>query len=337
MTNPIDPRTPLGKSLRNAVLSEEELLRYMYAHPYYIPIIVAALKWMHMWHREFKWSDVRVFAKDLNKLVIDGIMSRNGNKGYVLADADAAGRAYAKYAYEVITARGQMEMYDRAQDEMPTAPGVPKDIFDDIVGYNDVKKQFMMALNARGNVHILMVGPPSTAKSLFMDALKILPGAKLTYGDAVSKAGLRKFIMDEKPQYLIIDELDKMDTHDDTILLELMEHQTVSVMHYNENEMEDISLRVFAAANDIRRMRRELISRFYKITLKEYTVEEFRHVAYQHLTMKLGTDADMANVIADGVSQRSRDIRDAIRIANMSYTAQDAQFLISKMGHEANV
>lgn len=318
-------------------LEVSDILRYMYAHPYYVPVISAALIWENEKRRPFRWSDVRVFPKDLNRLVIDGILAKDGNRGFLLRDHASASDAYGHYIRERTKAMLQMKSYQNAGGDMPMPPGIPQDIFSDIVGYDDVKKEIILALNARTNVHVLLQGPPSTAKSLFLEGLRSLPGARLTYGDAVSKAGLRRFVMEEKPQYLVIDEIDKMNPEDDTILLEMMEHQTVSVIHYDQNSMEDISMRVFAAANVTKKMRPELLSRFHKITLREYTPQEFMRVAYQHLTMKMGVEQGIAEYIARGVAVKSRDIRDAIRIANMSRTIADAEFLVTKLGHEANV
>ena len=318
-------------------LTAPDILRYLYGHPYYLTAIYTALVWEKEKGRPFKWSDVRVFPKDLNRLVIDGILTKDGNRGYMLRDHNATASAFNQYMLERAQAMLNMKSYNSGSSTVPLPPGVPEDIFSDIVGYDDVKKEIMLALNAKANVHVLLLGPPSTAKSLFLEGLRALPGARLTYGDAVSKTGLRHFVMEEHPQYLIIDEIDKMDPKDDTILLELMEHQTVSVMHYNENEMQDISLKVFAAANITRKMRPELLSRFHKILLREYTPEEFMRVAYQHLVMKLRVEPNMAEYIAKGVAVKSRDIRDAIRIANLSRTLEDAQFLVTKLGHEADV
>ena len=40
-------------------------------------------------------------------------------------------------------------------------------LFDDIVGYEHIKKLFRMALDSDSVIHILMVGPPATAKTMF--------------------------------------------------------------------------------------------------------------------------------------------------------------------------
>lgn len=319
-------------------LNQEQMTKYIFSHPHYVPALAACLEWHMHRHHPFKWTEVRVFPRDLNRLVMDGLLTKEGNKGYSVTKPEELRIALMTYYREVARMQDEMKRYNSgATGKMPLPPGVPENIFDDIVGYDQVKREIILALNAQSNIHVLLYGPPSTAKSLFLEGLKSLPGARLTFGDAVSKAGLRRFVMEEKPQYLIIDEIDKMSPEDDTILLELMEHQTVSVMHYDQNEMEDISLRVFAAANNLKKMRPELLSRFHKIQLREYTQEEFIRVAYNHLTQRLNTPPAIAEYIAKGVAYKTKDIRDAVRIANMSRTIQDAAFLVSRIGEEANV
>ncbi len=312
----------------------QSLLRYLYAHPAYAEPLRAMLAWATSRRVPFRWYDVRVLPRDLQRLVLDGVLTRDAT-GYILTDPQATAAAYSRYAEEVrkvLAARRS----GQATASLPLPPGVPKDLFGDIIGYDDVKAQLSMALRAGQPVHVLLYGPPATAKSLFIESLKVLPGAVLTFGDEVSKAGLRRFVLEERPRYLILDEIEKMASEDDTILLELLEHQTVSVVHHDQRWMESIDMRVFGAANDLRKMRRELLSRFHKVRLREYTPEEFRYVAYSYLT-KHGKPAAVARAIADGVSERSRDIRDAIRIAAMSESIQDATFLISRLGLEANV
>jgi stage III sporulation protein SpoIIIAA len=41
-------------------------------------------------------------------------------------------------------------------------------IFDEIVGYNGIKRTFVRSLDSKEPVHILLVGPPGQAKTLFL-------------------------------------------------------------------------------------------------------------------------------------------------------------------------
>jgi predicted ATPase with chaperone activity len=49
--------------------------------------------------------------------------------------------------------------------------GSKQGLFDDIVGFGDVKLLFEMAIKAERPVHLLLCGPPSSGKSLFMSSL----------------------------------------------------------------------------------------------------------------------------------------------------------------------
>ena len=52
-------------------------------------------------------------------------------------------------------------------------------IFEDVVGYDDIKKVFRMALKSDEPIHVLLVGPPASAKTMFLEALMHKLGNKL--------------------------------------------------------------------------------------------------------------------------------------------------------------
>ncbi len=99
---------------------------------------------------------------------------------------------------------------------------IPEDLFDYIVGHDEVKYWLNKSLISPEPVHILLAGPPATAKSLFLKALGQLPGAQYALGGSSSRAGIADFLINFQPRFLIIDELDKMKTEDYSVLLSLM-------------------------------------------------------------------------------------------------------------------
>jgi predicted ATPase with chaperone activity len=54
--------------------------------------------------------------------------------------------------------------------------GSKQGLFDDIVGFEDVKTLFEMAIKVEKPVHLLLCGPPSSGKSLFRAHLPNLKG-----------------------------------------------------------------------------------------------------------------------------------------------------------------
>jgi Holliday junction DNA helicase RuvB len=43
-------------------------------------------------------------------------------------------------------------------------------LFNDIIGYNDVKRIFRMGLDSDEQSHILLSGPPASAKTMFLES-----------------------------------------------------------------------------------------------------------------------------------------------------------------------
>ena len=96
-------------------------------------------------------------------------------------------------------------------------------LFDDIVGYNHIKRLFRMALDSSA-IHILLVGPPASAKTMFLTSL--MHHVKDTYfadGANSTKAGMIDYLFANRPRYILVDEIDKMSPKDQTFLLNLME------------------------------------------------------------------------------------------------------------------
>jgi len=55
---------------------------------------------------------------------------------------------------------------------------IPDDLFAHVVGHDEVKHWVSKSLASPRPVHILLAGPPATAKSMFLQALGSLPGSQ---------------------------------------------------------------------------------------------------------------------------------------------------------------
>ncbi len=315
----------------------DAILRYLYARPPVAEVLRRALEWEARGNPGFRWQHVRILPKELNRLVIDGLFDRLEMPGavYAVSQPLEAREALRRFNEERDRVKVDAEIARKRGGLPPLPAGVPQDLFDGVLGYTDVKRQFLMALGSKKPVHVLLHGAPATGKTLFMEALGRLPGAVRQNADTVTKAGLRRVVTNERPRYLVLDELEKMSPEQNTILLSLMDGM-VGAMNYNETYLERIELRVFSAANDLRPIRKELRSRFHKVTIRDYTPEEFRFVATNYL-VKRGVPGTMAERIATGVSEKSRDLRDAIRVADMANGPEDVEFLIASLNEEARV
>jgi len=85
--------------------------------------------------------------------------------------------------------------------------------------------------------------------------------------------------------------------------------------------------------NRIGRLPQELLSRFLVFHLRPYTDKEFRRVAIKVLTMRESKSQKLAEYIADKVMNelKSRDVRDAIKVARLSDDKQDVDFIVKTL------
>jgi replicative DNA helicase Mcm len=137
----------------------------------------------------------------------------------------------------------------------------------DILGYNEIKKAILLHLVEGGNmrrdqIHMLLIGNPSKAKSELLKATnklvessyvngKMASGAGMAYGMVklpngtsvaqVGPLGLNSFIQ--------LDELDKMRIEDRGALLEVMEQQSISLTKAGINSTITAKPSILAAAN----------------------------------------------------------------------------------------
>jgi holliday junction DNA helicase RuvB len=69
--------------------------------------------------------------------------------------------------------------------------GESDNFFDYIIGYNDVKKFLKMSINTEEPVHILLIGPPASAKTMFIKSMMMkLDNSYFTGGGNSTKTGM---------------------------------------------------------------------------------------------------------------------------------------------------
>jgi Holliday junction DNA helicase RuvB len=201
-------------------------------------------------------------------------------------------------------------------------------LFNDIIGYNDVKRLVRMALNSDEKVSILLSGPPASAKTMFLESLSKLKSSYFVDGTTTTKSGLIDCLFLNNPKYLLIDEIDKMSTKDQTMLLNLMETGIVSETKHNKNRTANMKTSVFATSNNVRNIITPLQSRFFVVELAPYTYEQFYQISVHLLTKGHKVSIDIAENISEKVWASSRNIRDCVRVGKMAKSVDDIQFLI---------
>ena len=198
--------------------------------------------------------------------------------------------------------------------------GNKQGLFDGIVGFGDVKSIFEMAIKAERPVHLLLCGPPSSGKSLFLTSLTRLEGSYYAVGSSSTKSGIYDYLFEHRPRYFIIDELEKMNKKDQTSLLNLMESGILSELKHKQRRTTQLKTWVFASCNNTDKLLPPLLTRFKDIHFKPYKEEDFVEIVVNVLDKEEGVDRGIGLLIAKGVYDRlkSTNIRDCVRIARLA-------------------
>jgi Holliday junction DNA helicase RuvB len=263
----------------------------------------------------FEWYEVQAAPQLLNKLVREGflVVSYKSNKSTMYKVVDPKSLAIMIEQAEQLIREGEVEAeYGPIE--------IPQDLFSIIVGHDDVKEVINRSLQSESPVHILLHGSIASAKTMFLEELARLPKSRFVVGSSLTKAGLIEVLFEDKPRFLIIDELDKIETEDNlAALLSLMERGIVTETKYRRHRSLTLKTTVFASANRLERIPAELLSRFLKLYFRDYTPQEFIEVTVDVLTKREKVSPQVAFHIGEKVLRElgSKDVRDCVKIARL--------------------
>lgn len=201
-------------------------------------------------------------------------------------------------------------------------------LFESIIGYDDIKKIFKMSLISDKAVHILLVGPPASAKTLFMLEFLKLERSYFTLGSHSTKAGMIDYLFDYRPRYLLVDEIEHMPYKDQTSLLSIMETGILTETKSQKTRSTQLKTWIFATCNNEEKLLSPLLSRFIIFHLKPYNRYKFIEVS-NGILVKNDIPLDIANEISHIVwhKLKSRDIRDCIKISRLAKSIQDVEWI----------
>jgi hypothetical protein len=155
--------------------------------------------------------------------------------------------------------------------------------FENICGLDDVKDIIRRVLVSDENFNLLLIGQPSSTKTLFL--LGIIKARKAVYFDIYNQS-----VDMQTPKIICIDELDKMSTDFQHHLLNFLEngHMKDRSFHF-----EIQNCKVFASCTDISGLSKSMQSRFRRVHLAAYSEEQFLDVAVRVLPKLKETTARM--------------------------------------------
>lgn len=256
--------------------------------------------------------DVGVWPGSLTKLHMEGLVEdvyqSNSYHGYRLTE-----KARAMLA-------GEPTSESTGQVSTDTKVILPDDLFEDVIGHEEVKELLKASLLAEKPVHVLLAGPPALAKTLFLWDIERAAGEKAIWlvGSGTSKAGLWDKVAEEQPQIILIDELSTMNAADTSALLSLLEGGRLVRAKVGRELKTKVEVKVVAATNRLYGLLPELLSRFAVRKIEAYSRADYQTVVKGVLVRREGTSEEIAEEIASSLDGRSQDVRDSIRVARLA-------------------
>ena len=204
------------------------------------------------------------------------------------------------------------------EPKFKTIPEQSKEFFSKVYGLDLVKENIYRALLAQGQINILLIGPPATSKTLFMEQIQEKCN-NVCYFDASNTSGpgfLEYLNLHQKSMVLIIDEVDKLKKNDLNSLLGLLNNgrvvKNVKGTVYNFT----MNCKIFATSNSNANLTKPTRSRFQEYHLPEYTDNDYIDVVKFCLAERI-TETTAEIIAKILLAHERKDVRAAISISNL--------------------
>jgi len=267
------------------------------------------------------YDDISAHPSKLYQLEVNGFLERvfdsQSTTAYALKDRDKTKQILNKIENTTGSDGERIVMH-----EFPTEEELEKmGVFDDVVGYDDVKFLMRRAMSSEKITNIVMFGPPGSAKTVFLMCINKLEDACYISGKPTSGPGFFDKMFDEEPRYMAIDELDNMKTEDQKALSDYTDNGIlVETKGNNKRRQMQTNTKTFAAANRSGDILDEIENRFVDLHFEPYTYEEFIEVCEHILPKNEGKSKEEARQIAEAVWDFDGfgNVRKAIQASRLS-------------------
>lgn len=304
-------------------------------------------RWQKHPHVGFEASDLGIRGWELSQLAETGFITKsydsNSSTYWRLGTDRGDGDEYDwdllhEEAKEVVTlaVEDETDQTESGDPEYPSMDDVDvADLFTDVVGYEQEKKWFRRTIDRGKQVHHLLVGQPGSGKSMMLDDILELPGAHRVVfsGNSSSAAGIRDLLVEEKPRFLVVEEIEKGEKSDREALMTLCGQGYVEVTKGDRgSEKVELDTIVFAAGNQPDKITPpSLVDRFMVWEFEQYDRVDFVEVCRGVLPREEDVDADLSEFIAEELYDQygNTSVRDALDIAGLADDEEDVRELVS--------
>ena len=203
-------------------------------------------------------------------------------------------------------------------------------LFSSIYGYDDIKKLLMRCIFTKEPTHVILTGPPGCCKTMF--GLEMAKGLDNTYfmdATSASGPGMIDYLFENNIKYLLIDEIDKLQRKDQSVLLNLMENNVLVETKVRKTRKKEMMVSIFATCNDTSKLSKALKSRFIVLQLEEYTYDQFLQIAKYLLTKTYSMNEGLSTTIAEAIwKSGSTDVRDLLKVGKLVRCPEDVEWIV---------
>lgn len=283
---------------------------------------------------EWKHHKVNAYPAHLQKLMTMGAVDipydSSSHTYYTLTD-----REKLKELLET-----EKESEEESEEQTPIEEvKVDLSVFDKLIEVRDVDKKVkkvMQRATKETGIHIGLVGGPGTGKSLIASCIEKSTRSTWISGTDMTKASIRDKLIEDRPRFVIIDELDKYSSKEPIQLLsEPMESNTLTVqVSGKESERHDMPINVFATANKWN-LPDNISDRFLPLRLREYTDEEFRDLIIKGFTENEGISEEVTKAVVNkAIDISCKSYRRCLQIAKISSNPDDVDWVFETFSLE---
>jgi len=271
----------------------------------------------------------KVYQLELNGFVERLYDSSNKTK-YALSN-----REEVKKILDNITADEVTETDDgmqKVKHGFPSDDELDDDLFEEVIGYEDIKWLLRRGLTTDKITNFLFLGPPGSAKSVFLLAIKDrLEGSEYIMASEATSAGVIDVMFNKRPKFMLIDEFDDMDNQHQTAFASYTETGILKETKSGKSRQMETNIKTLGAANDKSKIKDNILDRFTVLEFESYDKDEFIEVCVNVLPMKEDKSVEESREIAEAVWEHKNrgDVRQAIQIARLS--RGDPQKVISTL------
>jgi len=210
---------------------------------------------------------------------------------------------------------------------------------EEFVGNDHIKKMVEVFLKAKPEerIHLLIYGSPATGKTLVAEIIyeELKEKSYFVTATDMSKAGLFNLLFGYRPSILIIDEIEKVDRKKDLDTLHSLMEGGYIIRTKGDYLTGKILLntKVLALANEIKKLRPSILSRFIKLEAKVPTREEFIKILLTK-AKKLGVNEELAKKIAEECYINGLDVRESQNILKIAKYMNDMDAIKEIIQHQ---